>query len=86
MVLGLAMIFLGLWLLGWRLAAMRPEVWGELGKSGQAQSSCTLPPPSFPVKELPVPQLVTTGVGPLLTGSRHSAGWQAPDGTRLHLN
>jgi hypothetical protein len=84
MVWGLALIFVGLLLLGWRLAATRPEVWNELGNAGQAHR--VLPPPSFPVKELPVPQLVSTGAGPLLTGIRHSAGWQAPDGTRLHLN
>ncbi len=84
MVLGLAMIFLAIWVLGWRLAATRPEVWGEVGRAGQTQG--VLPPPALPIRELPVPQLVNTGAGPLLTGTRHSAGWQAPDGTRLSLN
>lgn len=82
--LGLFLLVLGLWLLGWRLAAQRPAVLTEVGHAGQTRG--VLPPPAFPVRELPVPQLVSTGAGPLLTGIRHSAGWQAPDGTRLSLN
>lgn len=83
MLLGLGLIVGVLWLLGWRLAAVRPEVLDEVSRAGQAQ--LMLPPPPAPVPERPVPQLVCTGSGSLLS-VRPSPGWQAPDGTHLSLN
>lgn len=85
MALGIAFfVLMALWLVGWRMAATHPEQWGR------PQSPETRPAPPQPrvktASELPVPQLVDTGGGPLLTGARHSAGWQAPDGTSLSLN
>ncbi|MCE7873595.1 hypothetical protein DYH09_24925 [bacterium CPR1] len=84
MALGIAFLALMvLWLVGWRMAAGHPEQWSR------TQPSEARPSPQSRVKttnELPVPQLVDTGGGQLLTGARHSAGWQAPDGTSLSLN
>lgn len=83
MLLGLVMMVGFLWLLGWRLAAVRPELLDEVSRAGQAQ--LVLPPPPAPRHEQAVPQLVCSGSGSLLS-VRPSPGWQAPDGTRLSLN
>ncbi|MEW6277213.1 MAG: hypothetical protein AB1758_01220 [Candidatus Eremiobacterota bacterium] len=82
MFVGIAVGLVCLWLFGLALAARRPEVVEEASRRASCRGEI---PTGLPHVSSRVPALVSTG-NEILSGTRHSAHWKAPNGARLSMN